>query len=59
MNTINKKYDLSYWEKEKHIVRMITTFATKKEDMRAIWGRTFFGIFFLIQINFYDILCLG
>lgn len=33
MSEITKKYDLSYWEKEKNLVRMITTFATKKEDI--------------------------
>ena len=33
MKTVNEKYDLSYWEKEINLVRMITTFATKKEDI--------------------------
>lgn len=36
MKSVNTKYDLSYWEKEKNLVRMITTFATKQEDVDEI-----------------------
>ncbi|MBE6688478.1 MAG: aminotransferase class V-fold PLP-dependent enzyme [Ruminococcaceae bacterium] len=33
MNKANEKYDLSYWEKEIRLTRMVTTFATKREDV--------------------------
>lgn len=33
MKAVNDKYDLSYWEKEINLVRMVTTFATKQEDI--------------------------
>lgn len=33
VKSITEKYDISYWDSEKQLVRMITTFATKKEDI--------------------------
>lgn len=36
MRNINKKYDVTYWEEEKRLVRFVTTFATKKEDVDEI-----------------------
>lgn len=32
-NSIKSKFDISYWNEEKNLVRLITTFATKKEDI--------------------------
>ena len=36
MRAINTKYDVSYWDEERHLVRLITTFATKQEDVDEI-----------------------
>lgn len=30
---VNEKYDVSYWDEEIHLVRMITTFATNQDDI--------------------------
>lgn len=36
MKSANRKYDLSYWNEEINLVRMVTTFATKQEDIDEI-----------------------
>ena len=33
MESANRKYDLSYWNEEINLVRMVTTFVTKQEDI--------------------------
>lgn len=33
MKAVNEKYDLSYWDKEINLVRMVTTFETRQEDI--------------------------
>ncbi len=36
MKSVNAKYDLSYWDEEKKLVRLITTFATEQKDLDEI-----------------------
>ncbi|MBE6689346.1 MAG: hypothetical protein E7588_08775 [Ruminococcaceae bacterium] len=36
VESVTKKYDISYWDKKINLVRMITTFSTKQEDVDEI-----------------------